>query len=94
MKVLGLSETGYNKKYICEVDHRELEKFLNQYYDKMKKLDVGDEVDLGKGYDFASDAKSAFGSLSETIEKNGKVLRAITEGISFLGEFIEKQKDE
>jgi hypothetical protein len=92
MKVLGLSGQNYDKKYICEVDHEELEKFLGQYYGKMNKLEVGQEVDLGKGYDFARDAKDAFNSLQDVIDKNAKVLKAITDGVSFLGEFIESKK--
>ncbi len=52
MKIIG--ESG-NNKYICIVDHYEIEKFLNLYYDKLKKPKIGDEIDLSRGYDWAHD---------------------------------------
>lgn len=82
MKVIGIGDHG---KYLCEVDHTELEKFLNQYYGDMKRLKISDEVDLGKGYDFAEEAKSACRATEEFIKNNSKMIRTIMDGITFLG---------
>lgn len=56
MKVIAKASES---RYICEVSHEELEKFLNKYYGKLQKLSVGEEVNLGQGYDFASRIESA-----------------------------------
>ena len=37
MKVIAKVDSD---KYICEVDHAEIEKFMDLYYGKMKKLNV------------------------------------------------------
>ena len=56
MKIIGV---GKNGKYIAEVSHSEVEKVFDKYYGNLKKLDAGDEVDLGAGYDYRSSIKSA-----------------------------------
>jgi hypothetical protein len=56
MKVLALVD---RETYLCEVKHKELEKFLNLYYGKLEALKVGSEVDFGKGHDFHDDAINA-----------------------------------
>lgn len=73
---------------MCIVSHDELEKFMNQYYGKIKLLKVGDNVDLGKGYDFASEIKSAMKATSELINKNKGVIAAIMNGITVAGEVV------
>lgn len=54
MKVLG---NGKGDTYLCEISHGELEKLTDQYYGKMKPLKIGDEMDLGAGYDFRADIR-------------------------------------
>jgi hypothetical protein len=84
MKVLGT--TGdYTSKYICEVSHSEIERFLNLYYNKMGKLKVGDEVDLGRGHDFARETKSAMEKTQAFIESNKAIIEAIFNGIQIAG---------
>lgn len=39
-------------KYIAEVSHVEVEKVLNKYYGNLPKLEPGQEVNLGLGYDY------------------------------------------
>lgn len=56
MKVIGKTRTGWDAEYICTVKHCELEKFLGLYYNKLKEIEVGEVVDLGKGYDHAAAA--------------------------------------
>lgn len=78
MEVIGETKD----KYICIIDHTELEKFLGQYYNNLKRLKPGDIVDLGKGYDFHRDIKDAFEKTSNLITSNKKVIEAIFNGIT------------
>jgi len=55
MIVIGTNDQGY----ICQVGHTELEKLVDKYYGNLLKLRVGDTMDLGAGYNFRSDIKSA-----------------------------------
>lgn len=82
MKVIA--KVKYDQ-YICEVSHDELEKFLNKYYGEMKKLEVNSEIDLGKGYDFFSDTKSALQKTQSFIKSNGEIIKTIIEGVKILG---------
>lgn len=79
MKIIGTGAEGY----ICTLHHTELEKFLNLYYGNLKRLDVGATVDLGKGYDFASEAAEAMRKTKEFIESNQKVVSAILNGLQY-----------
>lgn len=78
MKVIG---SGGNGKYICEVSHLELEKFLDLYYGKQKRLEVGDEVDLSKGYNHAADVEKALQSTRSFIQDNQATVTAIINGL-------------
>lgn len=64
MKVIAKANEG---RYICEVSHDELEKFFNQYYGKLGKLAVGQDVNLGQGYDFSSRIESACKSMTDAM---------------------------
>lgn len=79
MKVIG--DAG-PEEYICIVGHTELEKFMGQFYGKMKHLKAGDNVNLGRGYDFSCEIKSAMRATSDLIEKNKAVIEAIINGIT------------
>ena len=79
MKIIG---TGSGDTYICEVSHTEIEKFLNLYYGKMKHMKPGDDVDLGKGYQFHHDTMNALRKTDEFLQANKDVVSAITSGIS------------
>lgn len=79
MKIIGKASS---ETYLCEVEHTELEKFLGLYYGKLNRLDVGREVDLGKGYDHASEIARAMRATQELIEKNQVVVTAILNGLS------------
>jgi hypothetical protein len=81
MKVLGQSGDRFKQKYICEITHSELSKFFNIYSD-MEKLSIGDEIDLGTGYDFKSDIESALRTTKEFIRKNQKTVNAIMNGLT------------
>lgn len=88
MKILGKSTSG---KYICEVSHTEIEKFLNKYYNKMERLDAGDSVDLGKGYDFYRLTKECMEATTRFLGQHQKIVSMITTGISM---FPEAEKGE
>lgn len=62
MKIIGLAANG---DYIAIVGHSELEKSANKYYGKLEKLRVGEEFDLGKGYNFTGDIKSACSNMTD-----------------------------
>ena len=81
MKVIGEVR---HKVYICEVSHEEIAKYLNQYYGEnpLEKLVVGKVIDLGKGYDFHSDAVRAMRKTEEFIKEHKPVIEAILNGIS------------
>ena len=83
MKVIGKIAKD---KYICEVSHIEIEKFLDQYYGKLKNLEVGSEIDMGKGYDFMLDTTSALKETKQFLNKNAKIIKKIIEGIDIMGE--------
>jgi hypothetical protein len=65
MKVIAKAN---DSTYICEVSHDELEKFLNQYYGKLPKLGVGQSVNLGQGYDFASRIETACRQMADAMK--------------------------
>jgi hypothetical protein len=78
MKVLGIVS---HKKYLVEVEHTELEKLTGNYaYAKsLKELKVGDEMNLGTGYNFTSDIQSACKAMSgamESFEKAQSTMRS------------------
>jgi len=64
MKVIAKAS---DSKYICEVSHDELEKFMNQYYGKLGKLSVGQDVNLGQGYDFSARIEQACKQMAEAV---------------------------
>lgn len=62
MKIIGIDEGG---RYICTVEHSELEKVADKYYGHLQKLRAGQEFNLGAGYDFRSDIKQACQSMAD-----------------------------
>lgn len=85
MKVIGACG---DRKYICEIKHDELEMFLNTYYGGTKALSVGQDIDLGKGYNHAQDIRDALDKTREFIKSNQKVVNAIINGLAVIGEEI------
>ena len=56
MKVIGKADRD---TYLVEVSHTELEKVADKYYGKLPELSVGQEFNIGAGYDFRRDIQSA-----------------------------------
>lgn len=82
MKVIGKID---GDTYLCQIRHGELEQFMNLYYGKMDRLQVGDAVDLSKGYDFYRETKEALDRTEQFIKSNKDVINAIITGISVMG---------
>lgn len=81
MKVLA---AGKNNTFICEVTQSEVEKFMNLYYGNMKRLEAGQEIDLGAGHNFEYETRKALESTKALIKDNADVIKAITNGISII----------
>ena len=82
MKIIGKVK---DDQYICEVSHTEVEKFLGLYYGKMQRLKVGDDVDLGQGYNYAGQISDAMKKTQEFIDGNKKIVKAILDGLAITG---------
>lgn len=68
MKVIGVAETGVKRSYVAIVTHHELEKLTDKYYGKLPELRIGEEMDLGKGYDFRGDIRGAMDSMTAAMK--------------------------
>lgn len=79
MNIIGVAQ---DDTYICQISHKEIEKFLNLYYNKLGRIKVGDCVDLGRGYDFHADTINALKKTEEFVRGNKQIIEAITEGIT------------
>lgn len=64
MKVIAKASQS---KYLCEVEHTELEKFFDRYYGEIEALEVGREIDLGKGYNFSTRIEQACKSMTQAM---------------------------
>lgn len=82
MRVIGKT-TERDGEYICYVSHTELEKFLDLYYGKMKRLEVGHTVDLGKGYDHASEIARSMDAVQKFVQANQTIVTAILNGLNY-----------
>ena len=88
MKVIGKVDSD---TYLCQVSHREIEKFMDLYHGKRGRLEVGDAVDLSKGYDFYYATKVALEKTEGFIKANKDVIDTILTGISIMTRGGEKQ---
>lgn len=65
MKIIGKTQSGY----VALVDHTELEKVVDKYYGNLKRLEVGDDFNLGAGYDFRAGIQSAAHGMREAHDR-------------------------
>lgn len=76
MKVIAKVD---HKKYICEISHEEIEKFMALYYDGgLKELNVGAVVDLGEGQHQLDATKRALKETQQFFKNNADTIKAIT----------------
>jgi len=80
MKVLAKIESG---KFLCEVSDHELRKFMKTFGNFQMR--VGENIDLTKGYDFASDAIEAMKKTNEFVSSNKTIIKTIIKGINIFG---------
>ena len=80
MKVIAVIG-GRGSKYLCEIDHTEIEKYMGQYYGNMEKLKEGGELDLSKGFDFYSATKEAMQKTESFITAHKRTIDTIFNGI-------------
>lgn len=75
MKVIAKASES---KYLCEVSHEELEKFMDKYYGKLDRLSVGHELNLGQGYDFAGRIEDACRRMEEAMKAFDNAQKVMT----------------
>lgn len=80
-----------NDEYICTISHIELEKFLGLYYGGKKTIEVGEEINLGIGYDYVKETESAMRKTEEIIKSNKDIITAIMNGIMVIGNKTESE---
>ena len=86
MKVLGEATSGY----ICEVSHTEIEKFLGLYYGHKNHLKVGDEINLGEGYEWESKISSALRQTQDFVKANQPIIQSLMSGYSVLANLVKE----
>jgi len=87
MKIIAKVDDGV---FVAQVSHTEIEKFMGLYYNNMDKIKVGDEIDLGKGYQFHNDTMNALKKTNEFLQANKTVVEAITTGITIAVKALDK----
>ena len=65
MKVIAKASES---EYLCTVSHAEIEKFMDKYYGNTPRLQVGQEVNLGLGYDFSGRIEQACKSMTQAMK--------------------------
>lgn len=76
MKVIAKASES---KYLCEVSHDELEKFMGKYYGNMAKLSVGQEIDLGQGHNFSSRIETACRQMADAMKAFDEARKVMTD---------------
>ena len=75
MKVLG---TGPDGTYFVSVSHTELEKLCDKYYNKLKRLEIGDDFDLGAGYNYREDIKRVCQEMMDSMKAFERARETLT----------------
>lgn len=93
MKVIGFTYNGSSPTYLMEVNHSELEEFTNKLYAQEKEerlfpLKIGDEFDLGEGYDFHGKVKDLISDIRPLINKSEKHISTLMNGLKVLSDQV------
>jgi len=75
MEIIGIAKDGL---YLATVSHTELEKVADKYYGKLKPLRVGEEFNLGAGYDFRQNIQSACREMVDASKSFGTAQASMT----------------
>lgn len=94
MKILATRGAHSDLTYIAEIEHDEIEKFLNLYYGGLPKAREGDEIDLSKGYDFHKETLKALQTTEKFIQDNKMVIHGLLSGFSLIGRITDGALDE
>ena len=82
MKIIGIDEKG---NYIAVVTHMEVEKVFDKYYGKTEKLNIGQVIDLGGGYRFRTDIKSACEKMESAMKAFSECKKTMTDFAVMVG---------
>lgn len=66
MRIIGRQSGG---DYIATISHTEIEKLAEKYYGKLPALKEGEVFDLGRGYDFRNDIRSACSGMEKAMSQ-------------------------
>lgn len=91
MKVIGMTGERSGSEYICTVSHTELEKLTDKYYGKLENLKVGDEMNLGAGYEFRSSIAHACKTMLDSMQAFETAKGTLTRFARMVAEHEEKQ---
>jgi len=77
MEIIGLSGSDY----IAKISHSELEKLNNKYYSRenIKKLQIGEKMDLGSGHDFTREIKNVCNEMLNVMQAFDRSKKLLTE---------------
>jgi hypothetical protein len=63
MKIIGIAEDGYSKRFICEITACEIARVFGHYCERVDsckiEMKIGTELDLGAGYNYRNDIRIA-----------------------------------
>lgn len=101
MKILGKSSDtpSYNDTtFIVEISSNELEHIFSSSYssdltNKMRKLKIGDEVDMSTAFRYYEGIKSMFKNMQDTIDKFEKTKDIIYNFSRIMGPSVDNEKD-
>ena len=68
------------KTYLAEFGTDEIQKFHNTYYRGHHGIEVGVEIDLGKGYDHANEIRCSFEAMQKIVGDVEKITTAVKIG--------------
>lgn len=74
MKILGFTEKDFGTKYICEISADEIAKIFDKSFyrhegEEFKKFKLGQEINLGQGFDFREQLKRLLESFESSHTK-------------------------
>lgn len=92
MKIIGNEGHG---RYIAIVDHSEIEKLSNKWYvnNGVKKLEIGESLDLGAGYNFLRDIEKVCKGMTEAIQKFEEAKETLTKFAIMVSKSSEEQHE-
>ena len=93
MKILGIDNSNYSKKYIVHISEDEIHNIFNLSYNSSQKAEykIGEEVEIDSGYKFFHEIKNLVESFKSS---NDKFLQANKTMCRFLELFQKEDKSD